>query len=528
METGELAKKIGNLFVIGFPGKEITDEVKELIHDYHVGAIILFGRNIGTPKEVLALTTSLQKEAKLAGYTYPLLICVDQENGVVRRLGEDATIFPGAMALGATDDPDNAYEIGRASGEELKALGINWNLAPVLDVNNNPKNPVIGVRSFGESPEKVAAFGRASMQGMQAAGIATTLKHFPGHGDTDVDSHLDLPVIKHQMDRLEELELKPFKACMTAGADTVMTAHVYFPTLEKSANIPATISKAVITGLLREKLGYDGVVTTDCMEMNAILHGIGTEKGAVAALGAGVDFIMISHTYERQIGAIKEMIRAVETGIVSESMIDKANERINTLKNRITNWDDLSLDQPDVPEIVGSKQHARLAYDVYKKSVTIVKNEAVFPVQVEDLKRILVIHPDNGTTMQVEDKRYAHLSLGDVIRHYHANVDVHQFTTLTDEAISSIVKKAQDYDFVIVGTLSLSPGSKQINLINHLMQNIVRFAVIAMRGPYDLSYVPSVPALINTYEFTYPALMVAVGVIFGQEKASGKLPVTIK
>ncbi len=254
MSKKELERKIGQLFVVGFDGTTVNPKIKKLIHDYHVGSIILFSRNIGEPEEVLQLTSDLQKEAKKAGYEKPLLICLDQENGVVSRIHKGLTTFPGSMALGATDNPQYAYKIGLATGKELKALGINWNLAPVLDVNNNPDNPVIGVRSFSENAEKVAAFGEAMMKGLQDAGVMTSLKHFPGHGDTNVDSHLDLPVISHEMERLENIELVPFKACIEAGADSVMAAHVYFPAIEPEEDIPATLSKRVYVDLLRKSL----------------------------------------------------------------------------------------------------------------------------------------------------------------------------------------------------------------------------------------------------------------------------------
>ena len=217
MNTEKLKKKIGQLMVFGFNGKQITPEIRSMIHEYHLGNIILFGRNIGSPEEVLALTSSLQEEAKKSGQKQPLLICTDQENGAVRRLGEGCTVFPGAMLLGAADDAQAAKAIGQATGTELKALGINWNLSPILDVNNNPDNPVIGVRSFGENPDKVEKLGLQLMKGLEDAGVANTLKHFPGHGDTETDSHLDLPVISHKIERLEKIELVPFKECIDAG-----------------------------------------------------------------------------------------------------------------------------------------------------------------------------------------------------------------------------------------------------------------------------------------------------------------------
>ena len=351
-----LQKKLGRLLIAGFKGTTMSPEIKQLIHDYHIGGVILFGRNIGTPQEILALTQSLQQEAKVAGYSSPLLICIDQENGVVRRLGEGTTVIPGAMLLGATHEPTNAYNAGLMAGKELKALGINWNLAPVVDINNNPKNPVIGVRSFGENPQDVTDMAKNSMLGMQESGVMTTLKHFPGHGDTSVDSHLDLPVIAHDLQRLHEVELVPFKACIAAGADAIMTAHVYFPALESESNTPATLSRAVITGLLREELGFNGVVTTDCMEMDAIANGVGTVNGCLKAVQAGVDLVMVSHIHSLQEQSVLKLVDAVKNGEVSMKQIDQSIERIERMIARYTSWEDIESMQ-EVPSFVGSQSH---------------------------------------------------------------------------------------------------------------------------------------------------------------------------
>lgn len=524
-----LQKKVGSLFVVGFEGKQMTPQLRNLIHHYHIGGIILFSRNIGTPEEVLILTRTLQKEAKNAGYTYPLLICIDQENGVVRRLGEGATIFPGAMAQGATHNPDNAYTIGVATGKELKALGINWNLAPVLDVNNNSDNPVIGVRSFGESPEQVALFGKASMQGMQRAGVATTLKHFPGHGDTHVDSHLDLPVINHDIDRLEKMEFIPFQQCIDAGADVIMAAHIYFPALEKEKGIPATLSKNVLTHLLREKLGFNGVITTDCMEMNAISKTIGTEKGAVAALKAGADLVMVSHTYERQIGAIKEVVSAMERGELDERNIKTSMERVHRLNKKYVSWEEsLQTDSNNIVQIVGSPKHEQLAFDVYKNSVTIVKNEQVLPLQLNENNKILVLEPLSKTRVLVEDKNNERYLLGNAIKEFHSQTDIELIELpVIDKQIEDILEYATNYDYIIFGTLTISSDPLYQQLIHQLHDKDTTLIGIGMRNPYDISCIKGVDAFINTYEPNKTALKVAASAIFGKVDVKGKLPVRI-
>ncbi len=239
---------------------------------------------------------------------------------------------------------------------------------------------------------------------------------------------------------------------------------------------------------------------------------------------------MISHTHEKQLGAIHEIIKSLESGEIDETTIDQSIKRIDTLKEKYLSWADLSLDRnQDVPEIVGSKLHEETAYEVYKESVTIVKNEGILPLAANEDRRILVIHSDNGTTMQVEDKRYASLSLAEAIREYHPKAEVHQFSkVLTNEEIETILEKARQYDTIIVGTLTILPGSNQITLIERMVEEGKSIIVVAMRNPYDLAYIPEVPAYINTYEFTYPALRVAAGAIFGLVEVRGKLPVSIK
>jgi beta-N-acetylhexosaminidase len=534
MRKMDMREKVGQLMVFGFiPSSptEATEEIKELIRDLHVGGIILFGRNIGTPEEVIQVTNELQREAKQAKHEQPLFICIDQENGIVRRLGEGTTVFPGAMLLGATHRPEYAYTIGLATGKELKAIGINWNLAPTLDVNNNPYNPVIGVRSYGEEPGHVAAFGKAAMKGMQAAGVITTIKHFPGHGDTDLDSHLEMPIIHHDLKRLDEVELVPFKECLAKGADMVMSAHVYFPALEKKVGVPATISKAVMTGLLRETLGYQGVVTTDCMEMKAIADTVGTPQGAVEALKAGIDLIMISHRHDIQKDTINAIVRAVETGELDEATIDKAYERVHKLKSKYLSWNDISLTSKhvQVPEVVGCQEHQQQAEEVIRNGITIVKNKKnVLPLAASELHRVLVIYPTNSYLTLIEDQRYSTNAFGEMIQEVHPSAETERLSSEpTEEEIEQVIQRAASFDTLIVGTLTASNSPQQLQLIRGLHQTGKHVVVVAMRSPYDLAYLPDVSAYIATYEFTAPTLRVAARALYGLETVTGQLPVTI-
>lgn len=519
-----LKKKVGRLLVAGFKGTTMTEEINYLIHTYHIGGIILFGRNIGTPAEILKLTNSLQREAKEAGYTSPLLICIDQENGVVRRLGEGTTIIPGAMLLGATKDPCYARKAGYFTGKELKALGINWNLAPVVDVNNNPDNPVIGVRSFGENPMEVTEMAKNSMRGMQEAGVATTLKHFPGHGDTSVDSHLDLPVIAHDLERLHAVELVPFKECIAAGADAVMSAHVYFPALEREENVPATLSSAVITGLLREELGFDGVITTDCMEMDAIAKGVGTVEGCVRAVEAGVDFVMVSHLHDLQEQAILALEQAVRSGRIAEDQIDASIARIEKLANLYASWDEIETMHIGLKD-VGSIQHHQEMQEVYEKGIT----EVVGPgasIQRDD--SVLLVYPTNNYATLVEDKRYSTLSMATQLKKLHEHVTAMEITSIQDEnQIQEVLEAAQYVDHIVVLTLNAVQQYEQQQLVHHLLAIGKPVDVVAIRSPYDAGCFTNVNRMICTYEFTETAFAVVAKYLVGDCRVSGKLPVTI-
>lgn len=519
-----MQKKVGRLLIAGFKGITMSDEIKHLIHAYHIGGVILFGRNIGTPLEVLELTKSLQREAKKAGYKFPLLICIDQENGAVRRLGEGTTIVPGAMLIGATHEPKHARKAGNLTGKELKALGINWNLAPVVDINNNPRNPVIGVRSFGEDTHDVAEMARNSMLGMQEAGVMTTLKHFPGHGDTSVDSHLDLPVIGHDLKRLHEVELVPFKECIAAGADAIMSAHVYFPALEKEANTPATLSYSVITGLLREELGFDGVITTDCMEMDAIAKGIGTVNGCMKAVEAGVDLVMVSHIHPLQEQAILKIVDAVEKGTIIQQQIEQSITRIERMIATYTSWEEVEETQ-EVANFVGSLAHRDEMKLIYEDGITLVSGEGK-PIQADD--KVLLIYPTNEYATMVEDKRYATLEMAEKLKNVHEHVDVIEIDpTHFEETITDIVSQVNNYDHIVVLTLNATQQENQLKLVHQLIDGGKPVDVVAVRTPYDAAQFPLANRMICTYEFTQTAFEVVAESLVDKTKIKGKLPVTL-
>jgi beta-N-acetylhexosaminidase len=322
----ELERQAASLFTVGFYGKSVTDDLRGLLAR-GVGGVIHFARNVGTPEEVLELNRDIKRTAGR-----PLLLAIDQEGGQVARLRNGFTEIPPMRAVGATGNATLARELGMLIGRELRAVGFDMNYAPILDIDTNPANPIIAARSFGRTPELVTEMGLALAAGLQEVGVAACGKHFPGHGDTSQDSHLELPTLPHAMERLEQVELAPFKAAAGAGIASFMTAHVIFQAVD--AKYPATMSRAVLTGILRDKLGYDGMVVTDDVEMKAIADNYGVEEAVLLGLNAGVDHFLCCHTAALAHKAIDSIVTAVQTGKVSQQTLDTATRRFQAVRGR--------------------------------------------------------------------------------------------------------------------------------------------------------------------------------------------------
>jgi beta-N-acetylhexosaminidase len=331
LENMTLAEQVGQLFLVGFHSQTIDSQIKDLLENYYVGGVIYFTRNIENLEQTQKLSKNLQELALNNGAGIPLFIAVDQEGGKVRRI-KDLSYFPANQILGAAGNQERTRKTAAVTARELKGVGVNLNLAPVLDVNNNPNNPVIGERSFGAEPELVAKMGAAYIKGLQSEGIIAAAKHFPGHGDTVTDSHTALPVINHSRARLDAVELYPFKKAIEVGVEVIMAAHIYFPAIETEAGIPATLSKAVLTDLLREELDFRGLIITDDMEMGAITKNFGTVQGAVRSIKAGSDIVLISHSYDLQKEALAAVTTAVKNGEITKKRIKESVKRILKLK----------------------------------------------------------------------------------------------------------------------------------------------------------------------------------------------------
>ncbi|MFQ5598129.1 MAG: beta-N-acetylhexosaminidase [Nitrospiria bacterium] len=353
-------QKIGQFMMAGFEGTTPSKEIRELIKKRHVGGVILFSRNIENPAQCIKLTKSLQKLSPDA----PLLIAVDQEGGRVSRFPASFTPFPSARTVGRCDSVSHTYRLGEAISKELLAVGINMNFAPVLDVDTNPKNPIIGDRSFGSSPTLVSKHGLSMIAAMLDCKVIPCGKHFPGHGDTDLDSHEALPRVQHAIIRLTDLELRPFVHAIENRLPCVMTAHICCTAFDDT--LPASLSKNVVTELLRKTMKYDGVVITDDLEMRGVSDSFTVAEAAVRALQVGSDIVLVCHSYEQQTAALDAMLSAVEKGEISEARLEKSLGRILALKEHFLLQQNHSI-MKALRETIGSEDHRDLVETIEKR-----------------------------------------------------------------------------------------------------------------------------------------------------------------
>ncbi|OPJ60780.1 beta-N-acetylhexosaminidase [Clostridium oryzae] len=513
--------KIGQMVMCGFPSKSYDDHIDEIIKNKNVGNVILFTRNIGNKEEVKKLTTNLQQ--KLVKHNgIPGFISIDQEGGMVTRLAEEVTAFPGNMAFGAANEAGSTFRQGKIEGEELRILGINMNLAPVMDVNCNPKNPVIGCRSYGDDPEKVSQLGIDLIKGLKESNVLAVAKHFPGHGDTDVDSHLSLPVVNHDMERLQNIELLPFKKAINAGVDAIMSAHVLFPAIE-SEKKPGTLSYNVLTSLLKKELGFNGIVVTDCMEMKAIADFYGSDKAAVMAIKAGADLLCISHTKEVQEKCIDAIKTAVLNGEIAEERIDESVIKIIEIKNK---YSVNKYDRKGRFDSVNTlyKKGYELADRISRKSITILKDEKkLLPVK----GKVKSISTEALALNIADDQIKMRNSFCEMLREKFGGDAFLIPLKPSKELIDEIAGSCKGADTVIVGVYNAEANSEQIELVKKIQEVTDKIIVVSMRSPYYYVHFNEVSTYINVYEYTELSVKNVIKVISGEIEASGISPVKL-
>ncbi|MBR1561451.1 MAG: hypothetical protein IJ646_14550 [Clostridia bacterium] len=393
---------------------ELNDPIRECLANCHFGGTVLYAENCQDAEQVLRLVADLQATNQ-AGGGIPMLVAADQEGGTVARLGFGTT-GPGNMALAATGDAENARAMASIYGEELSLLGINTDFAPVMDVNSNPNNPVIGVRSFSDDPQMVYGFGSAYVEGLHSTGTIATLKHFPSHGNTDTDSHTGLPLIDRSYEELKALDLIPFQSAIDVTADMVMTAHIQFPQIEtqtytsvstgEEIYLPATMSRTILTDILRGDMGFEGVIVTDALDMAAIHDNFTDEDVIRLTIDAGADMLLLpiitdTDLFQRNMDMVDTAVRLVREGEIDEARIDASVRRILTLKQKYGLLDetDFTVTDEQVQAAVsgcGSAEHRQAAFDISQKALTLVKNDnQAFPVQMQAGETALILFADS-------------------------------------------------------------------------------------------------------------------------------------
>jgi beta-N-acetylhexosaminidase len=425
----------------------------------------------------------------------------------------------GAIARGCGADvaEDYARQQAAAQARELAAVGVNWNFAPVLDVNNNPDNPIIGVRSYGEDPLVVGRLGAAAISGYQAGGLLACAKHFPGHGDTAVDSHLDLPSVSGGRARLDAVELAPFRAACAAGVGSVMTTHILFPSLDASR--PATLSRAILTNLLRNEMGFNGLIVSDCLEMSAIAHREGSAQGAVQAIRAGADVALVCHTLQTQRSVQRALLDAVRTGELAESRVNDAASRMLAAKRLYAGGSPATADPWNDPA------HDALELSIARASVTIVRNGGAIPIRPGAAGKPLLIsaHPAAADLSAQMDR------LGVCVEHLALDADIPHAEI--GRALDSAAARA-----VILATAPREPWSRapieqerQAELVLRLHRAAgKRLVVVALREPYDIRSFPEIASYVCTYGYSGCSLRALAEILAGQRAAVGRLPVDIE
>ncbi|MER5749800.1 glycoside hydrolase family 3 N-terminal domain-containing protein [Streptomyces sp. NPDC002088] len=537
-----LEEKVGQLFVMRVYGHSATapdqadidanlNEIgvrtaADLIAKYRVGGIIYFtwAHNTRDPQQIADLSNGIQAASLEQPRGLPVLISTDQEHGIVCRVGKPATLLPGAMAVGAGGSRADAHTLGRISGAELRAIGIRQDYSPVADVNVNPANPVIGVRSFGADPDAVAGLVAAEVKGYQETGVAATAKHFPGHGDTAVDSHFGFPVITHSRELWEELDAVPFRAAIRADIDSIMTAHIMVPALDDSGD-PATLSHPILTGILREELGYDGVVVTDSLGMEGVRTKYGDDRVPVLALKAGVDQLLNPPSIDVAWNAV---LNAVRDGELTEARLDESVLRVLRLKAKLGLFEKPHVSRAGVDRTVGTAEHLATADRIAERTTTLLVNEGrVLPLSRRTHGRVLVVGADpaspSGTTGPPTGVLAAALAeLGFSAKALSTG------TAPSAAVIAQAVAAAADADAVVVGTYNVTATSSQKTLVEQLVATGKPVVAVAVRNPYDVAQLSSVQACLAAYSWTDVELRAAARVIAGRVVPHGKLPVPVQ
>ncbi len=510
----DLRWQVGQKLAVGFPGTEVPQALRELVAEYKIGNIILFEENIRDAAQLRRLCGELR--TLIATHTgLPPLISIDQEGGVVSRLKGDCALAPSAMGVAATGDPVNAHRAGEITGRELRALGVNFDLAPVMDVNSNPRNPVIGARSYGARPEDVCDYGTAMIRGLQAGGVRCCAKHFPGHGDTAVDSHLGLPRVDKTLQQLEACELIPFRAAIRSGVDAIMTTHILFPRLEPGG-VPATMSRRILTGMLREQLGFRGLIVSDCMMMGAIQDDYGTVPGCLAAAKAGVDLLFVSHSMELAAQVARALAEEAAAGRLDAGELAASVARMVRLREH--------LPPAEGFEAVGSAAH-RDAFRAMRRAGLTRVGTAPRP-ELGENPLFLGCYPFRTT--QASSPVDTKVAFGPWMAQRLGGEALVTPTDPEEGDIARAVDAARGHSALVLGTYNAHVKRGQLRLLAALAGLGLPMACVALRDPYDLAGLPENVYGLAAYEYNIESLDTVAQALTGAFTPVGRLPVPLE
>lgn len=509
---------LGQHLFAGFEGTRVTDAFARQVREAKIGNVILFSHNVGSAGDLRRLCAELQDLFREAT-GFPAFIAVDQEGGTVSRLGKDFAVVPGAMALAATGDPQNAYDAGLITGRELRATGINFDLAPVADVNSNPLNPVIGVRSYGEDPGNVARFACEMMRGLRDGGVLSCAKHFPGHGDTDVDSHVGLPLVDKPLEALLETELVPFQALIDAGVPAVMSTHILFPRLAPE-RVPATMSRKIMTGLLKERMGFRGLVLSDCMMMGAIADHFGSAEGIVQAIRAGVDLVFASHSAALAAEASRRLLSELREGRIDAAELRASTELILKCKSALPPPGEAD------PGCVGCAEHRRRVLELYGQSLTAVRlPPGGLPMPGA---RPLFIGCLPAIPSRVSSPVSAQVPFHEALQKRFGGDAFPMSEDPGAEEIARAAAQAPGHSCVVAGTCNAYLKTGQAGMVRALAASGAPVVCVALRGPYDLAALPPNVCGIAAYAYNDSTLDAVAKLLAGEIRAAGVLPVRLK
>ncbi|MCF4114255.1 MULTISPECIES: beta-N-acetylhexosaminidase [Dethiosulfovibrio] len=498
-----LEEKAGQVLALSFSGTSLDGETRSRLEEIKPGGLILYGKNVESLSQVRSLLSCIRETVRL---DLPLMVAVDQEGGTVARIRGHGADFPGNMALGATGDPDLAERQGFIMGRQLKSLGIDLDYAPVVDVNSNSSNPIIGVRSFGDDVAVVSSMGASIIKGFSRARMGCSAKHFPGHGDVDIDSHLGLPVLDRSLESMRALEFPPFRSAVEAGVPAVMTAHIVVPSL--TGELPATLSPEAMS-LLREELGFEGVVLSDSMGMRAISNEWGVPDAVVMALRAGVDFVLLgadpAFPPEGHREVRDRIVEAVDSGELDKGRLDDAVERILRWKY------DMGLSSgEDRPDWVDG---SALAEEIASRSVTLIRSDGPPPLRKGD--HVTLIWPEKkAVAAEILLRRLSDLGVS-------GSIELFGGRAVPDVNVDEIKGP------VLMGCYDLVRDEPSVSFLRKILEERPDCVSLSMKTPYDLTVLPEAETALACYGDTPPTLKALAAILLGEIRPSGRLPVEL-